>query len=80
MFEASALTWVKAMEENLRPVVKELLLELEDMHEDVLTFRGQKYLKYLKSHIENPALVPGEPLIFAGNPYLRRTGTLLVGR
>ena len=80
MFDASALTWVKTMEENLRPVVKELLLELEDMHEDVLTFRGQKYLKYLKSHIENPALVPGEPLIFAGNPYLRRTGTLLLGR
>ena len=28
MFEASALTWVKAMEENLRPVAKELILEL----------------------------------------------------
>ena len=80
MFEASALTWVKAMEENLRPVAKELILELRDLHDDVITFRGQKYIKYLKSHIENPSLIPGEPLLFAGNPYLRRTGTLLVGR
>ena len=49
MFEASALTWVKAMEENLRPVAKELILELRDLHDDVITFRGQKYIKYLKS-------------------------------
>ena len=80
MFEASALTWVKAMEENLRPVAKELILELHDLHDDKITFRGQKYMKYLKSHMENPALIPGEPLLFSGNPYLRRTGTLLVGR
>ena len=44
MFEASALTWVKAMEENLRPVAKELILELRDLHDDVITFRGKNTL------------------------------------
>ena len=80
MYDASALTWVKTMEENLRLVVRELLMNLKEHHDDTLTFRGQKYFKILKEHIENPALVPGEPILYTGNPYLRRTGKLLLGR
>ena len=80
MYDASALTWVQTMEENLRPVVKELILELKDYHEDTLTFRGQKYIKILKDQMENPSLLPGEPVLYSGNPYLRRTGKLLLTR
>ena len=80
MYDASALTWVQTMEENLRPVVKELILDLKDHHDDTLTFRGQKYIKILKEQMENPSLLPGEPIMYSGNPYLRRTGKLLLTR
>ena len=40
---------INTMEENLRLVVRELLMNLKEHHDDTLTFRGQKYFKILTS-------------------------------
>jgi len=54
---------------------------LVDEYEDVVTFRGHNYLRLISEQAaivdkKGPSVL--EPVQYVGNPFLRRTGKLLV--
>ena len=75
------VTWLSEMFDIASRKAEDAIRRLETEFEDVLTFRGHPYLKLMEQQSaviqkKGPAAVP--PVTFVGNPFLRRTGTLLV--
>ncbi len=75
------LTWVLEMFKLASRFLEDKLTVLEEDYEDQVTFRGHLYRKVMKDQaaiIEKQGIEALEPLSYVGNPFLRRTGKLLV--
>ena len=73
--------WLAEMFNIASRKTEDAIRKLETEFEDVVTFRGHPYLRlmeqqYAATQKKGPAGLA--PVAYVGNPFLRRTGTLLV--
>ena len=73
--------WVVEMFALVTKATKDSIKNLLDDYEDVVTFRGHNYGRMINEqaivvHKKGPGAL--EPVQYVGNPFLRRTGSLLV--
>ena len=73
--------WVCEMFNAVTTFTAAVLQQLVDEYEDVVTFRGHNYLRLIGEQAaivdkKGPSVL--EPVQYVGNPFLRRTGKLLV--
>ena len=74
-------TWISAMFHKTTIILLDLLKKLVDEFEDIVTFRGHSYKRIIDEQLiilETKELHVLEPVQYIGNPFLRRTGKLLV--
>ena len=74
--------WVTEMFHLATRRCEEALRALEAQFEDVVTFRGHPYLRIMEEQtaliMKKGGLGAVAPVTYVGNPFLRRTGTLLI--
>ena len=73
--------WVCEIFNGVTHHTTEVLTQLVTDHEDVVTFRGHPYLRLMNEQaatVEKKGPSVLEPVQYVGNPFLRRTGKLLV--
>ena len=73
--------WLEKMFHAASKKAEEAIKKLDEEYEDTVTFRGHPYLQLMEKQtavIEEKGLVNLHPVTYVGNPFLRRTGALLV--
>ena len=74
-------TWLAEMFNLASRRAEDAIRKLETEFEDVVTFRGHPYLRLMEQQyaaIQKKGPAGLAPVTYVGNPFLRRTGTLLV--